>query len=139
VSKLTSVVLGGVLSVASLNFVWADQPEPDWIPAQQVIERAFTSGHTMVAELRADDGRSEGEGIKTGQKMEFHANPKTGVNTSEKFDDKRLIVDRCISPARRPILRGFGKGETTGRWHRRHDTRRHKTKPIVRRKSVVQD
>jgi hypothetical protein len=76
VSKLTSVVLGGVLSLASLNFVWADQPGPDWMPAQQVIEKALTSGYTMIAELRPDDSRWEGEGIKNGQKMEFHATPK---------------------------------------------------------------
>jgi hypothetical protein len=46
------------------------------MPAQQVIEKALTSGYTMIAELRADDSRWEGEGIKNGQKMEFHATPK---------------------------------------------------------------
>jgi hypothetical protein len=29
----------------------------------------------------------EGEGIKNGQKMEFHAHPRRGVITSEKLDD----------------------------------------------------
>ena len=85
-SKLTSVVLGGVLSLASLNFVWADQPGPDWMPAQQVIEKALSSGYTKVTELKADDGRWEGEGIKNGQKMDFRADPKTGVITFEKPD-----------------------------------------------------
>ena len=56
VSKLTSVALGGVLSVVSPNFVWADQPEPDWMPAQQVIEKALNSGYTEITELKADDG-----------------------------------------------------------------------------------
>jgi hypothetical protein len=36
--------------------------------------------------LEADDGRWEGEGIKDGKKMEFHADPKTGVITFEKPD-----------------------------------------------------
>ncbi|WOH47641.1 hypothetical protein [Bradyrhizobium sp. sBnM-33] len=33
--------------------------------------------------LEADDDQWEGEGIKNGQKMDFHADPKTGVITSE--------------------------------------------------------
>jgi len=57
------------------------------MPAQQVIEKALNSGYTNITEFKADDGRWEGEGIKNGQKMEFHADPKTGVITSEKLDD----------------------------------------------------
>jgi hypothetical protein len=41
------------------------------------IQKALNSGYTKVTELKADDGRWEGEGIKNGQKMEFHADPKT--------------------------------------------------------------
>jgi hypothetical protein len=51
------------------------------------IQKALNSGYTKVTELKADDGRWEGEGIKNGQKMEFHADPKTGVITSEQLDD----------------------------------------------------
>ena len=43
------------------------------------------SGYTQVTELDADDGRWEGEG-KNGQKMDFHADPKTGAITFEKLD-----------------------------------------------------
>ena len=32
----------------------------------------------------------EGEGLKNGQKMEFHANPKTGVITSERSSMTKL-------------------------------------------------
>jgi hypothetical protein len=48
-----------------------------------------TSGlrKSLNSELKADDGRWEGEGIMNGQKMEFHADPRTGVITSEKLDD----------------------------------------------------
>jgi Peptidase propeptide and YPEB domain len=77
-----------VLSLLLLNPAKAGQPGPDWMPAQQVIEQALKSGYTQVSELEADDGRWEGEGIKNGKKMEFHADPRTGVITFEKLDDK---------------------------------------------------
>jgi hypothetical protein len=57
------------------------------MPAQQVIEQVLKSGYTQVTQLEADDGRWEGEGIKNGQKMDFYADPKTGVITFEKLDD----------------------------------------------------
>ena len=74
------------LSLVVLDLAKADQPGPDWMPAQQVIEQVLKSGYTQVTKLEADDGRWEGEGIKNGQKMDFHADPKTGVITSEKLD-----------------------------------------------------
>jgi hypothetical protein len=83
--KITGIALAAIL--ASLATANADQPGPDWMPAQQVIEKVLKSGYTQVTELKADDGRWEGEGIKNGQKMDFHADPKTGVITSEKLDD----------------------------------------------------
>jgi Peptidase propeptide and YPEB domain len=61
---------------------------PGWMPAQEVIEHK--SGYTQVTQLEADDGRWEGEGIKNGQKMDFHADPKTGVITSEKLNHKSI-------------------------------------------------
>ncbi len=85
--KLTSVAFAVALSAGSLSLARADQPGPDWMPAQQVIEQVLKSGYTHVTELKADDGRWEGEGIKNGQKMDFHADPKTGVITFEKLDD----------------------------------------------------
>jgi hypothetical protein len=60
---------------------------PDWMPALHVMDKVLNSGYTHVTKLEADDGRWEGEGLKNGQKMEFHADPKTGVITSEKLDD----------------------------------------------------
>jgi hypothetical protein len=84
-NKLASVVFAVVLSVGSL--ARADQPGTDWMPAQQVIEKVLKSGYTQVSKLEADEGRWEGEGIKNGQKMDFHADPKTGEITSEKLDD----------------------------------------------------
>jgi hypothetical protein len=85
--KLASAVFAVALSAGALNLAKADQPRPDWMPAQQVIEQVLKSGYTQVTKLEADDGRWEGEGIKNGQKMDFHADPKTGVITSEELDD----------------------------------------------------
>ncbi|MBB4258983.1 MULTISPECIES: PepSY domain-containing protein [unclassified Bradyrhizobium] len=75
------------LSFGAVDFARADQPGPDWMPAQEVIEKALKSGYTQVTKLEADDGRWEGEGVKNGQRMEFHADAKTGAITSEKLDD----------------------------------------------------
>ncbi|MEH2501536.1 hypothetical protein V1290_000347 [Bradyrhizobium sp. AZCC 1578] len=86
-NKLATVVFTAALSASSLNLAKADQPGPDWMPAEQVKQKVLQSGYTEVTKLEADDGQWEGEGIKNGQKMDFHADPKTGVITSEKVDD----------------------------------------------------
>jgi Peptidase propeptide and YPEB domain len=64
----------------------ADVPGPDWMPMEQVKEKVMQAGYTQVYKLKADDNRWEGEGIKDGQKMEFHADPKTGQIILEKPD-----------------------------------------------------
>jgi Peptidase propeptide and YPEB domain len=85
--RFSTVILVGALSVTWLDFAYADKPGPDWMPAQQVIEKVLKSGYSQVTKIEADDGRWEGEGIKNGQKMDFHADPKTGEIVSEKRDD----------------------------------------------------
>jgi hypothetical protein len=85
-NRFASVVFAIALSTASIGLARADQPGPDWMPAQQVIEKVLQSGYTQVTQLEADDGRWEGEGIKNGQKMEFHADSRTGVIILEKLD-----------------------------------------------------
>jgi hypothetical protein len=84
--KISTVAFALALSVVTANLAKADQPGPDWMPSQQVIEKVLQSGYTQVTQLEADDGRWEGEGVKNGQKMEFHADPRTGVITFEKLD-----------------------------------------------------
>ncbi|WP_345946453.1 PepSY domain-containing protein [Bradyrhizobium sp. 176] len=54
---------------------------------EQVQAKLMQSGYSQVTKLEADDGHWEGEGIKGGKKMEFHADPRTGQITSEKQDD----------------------------------------------------
>ena len=83
--KLVSAALA--LAIAGLpSIALADTPGPDWMPADQVKQKVMQAGYTQVTKIEADDGRWEGEGIKNGQKMEFHADPKTGAITFEKVD-----------------------------------------------------
>jgi hypothetical protein len=79
--------LAVVLALAGGSTVaLADTPGADWMPFEQVVQKIKEAGYTQISELKADDGRWEGEGMKNGRKMEFHADPKTGVITSEKPD-----------------------------------------------------
>ena len=57
------------------------------MPAEQVKEKLMAVGYTNITEFEADDGHWEGEGMKNGVKMQFHADPKTGEIVSEKPDD----------------------------------------------------
>jgi hypothetical protein len=85
--RLAAAVLVAFLSVGLSDAVRADQPGPDWMSMEQVKAKVMQSGYTQVNKLEADDGRWEGEGIKNGQKMDFHADPRTGQITFEKPDD----------------------------------------------------
>ena len=86
-SKFATIAFAAMLWVVPFNLANADQPGPDWMPAEQVKAKAMQSGYTQVTKLKADDGQWEGEGIKDGARMEFKADPKTGAITSEKPDD----------------------------------------------------
>ena len=87
-NNLAHITLAAALSFSALHLARADQPGPDWMPAQRVIEQVLKSGYTQVTKIEAEGGRWEGEGIKNGKRMEFHADPKTGVITTEKLDDE---------------------------------------------------
>lgn len=82
--KLATILVLGSLTMCST--ARADQPGPDWMPMEQVKTKVIESGYSQITKLEADDGRWEGEGIKNGQKMEFHADPKTGAIVREKPD-----------------------------------------------------
>ncbi len=84
--RIASGVLAVALLAGSANFARADLPGADWMPIQQVIEKVLKSGYTLVSKIEADDGRWEGEGVKNGQKMKFHADARTGEIISEKPD-----------------------------------------------------
>lgn len=84
--KIHAFALAAALFALGGSYAQADQPGADWMPAEQVIQKLKAAGYTNISELEADDGHWEGEGMKNGQKMEFHADPKTGAIISEKRD-----------------------------------------------------
>ncbi|MGM4919315.1 PepSY domain-containing protein [Tardiphaga sp. 813_E8_N1_3] len=86
-NRLAAFALCGSVLMGTFTMARADQPRPDWMPMEQVIAKVLQSGYSLVSKLEADDGRWEGEGIKNGKKMDFHADPKTGVIIFEKLDD----------------------------------------------------
>ena len=48
------------------------------------VQKLMATGYTSITEFEADDGHWEGEGVKNGATMQFHADPKTGAILSEK-------------------------------------------------------
>lgn len=85
-AKPIPFVLALALGCAGPALAEKDRPGPDWIPAEQVRQKLMEAGYTSVTELEADDGHWEGEGVRNGVKMEFHADPRTGAVTREKPD-----------------------------------------------------
>lgn len=83
--RLTLLMIAGAMVLGTAAY--ADQPGADWMPADQVKQKLMTSGYSSITEFEADDGHWEGEGVKNGKKMQFHADPKTGAVTSEKPND----------------------------------------------------
>ena len=83
--RLTLLMIAGAMVLGTAAY--ADQPGVDWMPADQVKQKLMTSGYSSITEFEADDGHWEGEGVKNGKKMQFHADPKTGAVTSEKPND----------------------------------------------------
>lgn len=86
-NTLAAFALFGSVLMGAFTMARADQPAPDWRPMEQVIAKVLQSGYSLISKLKADDGRWEGEGIKNGMKMDFHADPKTGVIIAEKPAD----------------------------------------------------
>ncbi|ABD87342.1 PepSY domain-containing protein [Rhodopseudomonas palustris] len=84
---IVAATLAGLIAAGSATAARAEQPGADWMPAEQVKQKLMQSGYTQITDLKADDGRWEGEGVKNGKKMDFHADPKTGAITNEKLDD----------------------------------------------------
>ncbi|MDO9428310.1 MAG: PepSY domain-containing protein [Methylobacterium sp.] len=85
-SRFLPLALALALSCTASTLALADQPGADWMPADQVKQKLMATGYTSITEFEADDGHWEGEGMKNGVKMQFHADPKTGALLSEKPD-----------------------------------------------------
>ncbi|WP_048306810.1 PepSY domain-containing protein [Halomonas sp. PR-M31] len=74
----------GLVSISGLSF--ADQPGEDWISMDKVKSILEDDGYSQVSEIQADDGHWEGEGMKNGEKYEFHVDPKSGEITKNERD-----------------------------------------------------
>jgi hypothetical protein len=68
-----------VLSTAAL----ADEPGADWMSKNDVVTKMQGQGYSAVV-IEADDGHWEGEAIKDGKIVEFHADAHTGAITKSK-------------------------------------------------------
>jgi hypothetical protein len=79
---ITIMLLAGSMGAAS-----ADQPGPDWMSIEQVMQKLRAAGYGEISELEADDGHWEGKGVKGGKRLEFHVDPHSGAITKEKPDD----------------------------------------------------
>jgi hypothetical protein len=83
--KMFGVAL--VLTAAAAGYAYADQPGADWMSADQIKQKLMESGYSSVTKIEADDGHWEGEGVKNGQKREFHVDPHSGAITKDGPDD----------------------------------------------------
>ncbi|MET7245569.1 PepSY domain-containing protein [Methylobacterium sp. EM32] len=67
--------------VASLAFSGAalakDQPGADWMTKADLKKHMESEGYNAIV-VGADDGHWEGEAVKDGRIVEFHADAKTG-------------------------------------------------------------
>lgn len=84
--KFTTLALSLAFVAGAAGSAFADKPGNDWLPAEQVIAKVKATGYTVIGKIEADNGRWEGEGLKNGQWMDFHADPKTGAVVFEKLD-----------------------------------------------------
>jgi hypothetical protein len=70
---LTSLAFGGVALAK-------DQPGADWMTKANLKKQMESQGYSAIV-VGADDGHWEGEAVKDGRIVEFHADGKTGKIT----------------------------------------------------------
>lgn len=83
---LKGIVLASVLAVAGATFAYADTPGADWISKVELKKQMEKEGYSAIV-VGADDGHWEGEAVKDGRIVEFHADAHTGKIT--KSEPKR--------------------------------------------------
>jgi len=68
------------LAVGFAPVALADQPGADWISKADLKSHMEAAGYSAIV-VGADDGHWEGEAVKDGRIVEFHADPHTGKIT----------------------------------------------------------
>lgn len=81
---ISGIAALGLISISGLSF--AEQPGQDWISMDKVKSILQNDGYSHVSEIQADDGHWEGEGMKKGEKYEFHVDPHSGDITKNERD-----------------------------------------------------
>ncbi|MGA0530968.1 PepSY domain-containing protein [Hansschlegelia sp. KR7-227] len=84
---IRTALLAAAFAVTAGGAAFADTPGADWISMDQTIQKLKDAGYASVSEIEADDGRWEGKGLKNGQVLEFHVDPRSGAISNERPDD----------------------------------------------------
>lgn len=73
----------------STTAAFADKAGADWMPKEKVVQKLAAHGLTGVSGMDADDGHWEGDAIRNGKIVEFHADAHTGklINVKPKHKD----------------------------------------------------
>jgi hypothetical protein len=75
------IVATAVMTVSAVAL--ADQPGADWMSKGDVMKKMEGQGYSAIV-MEADDGHWEGEAVKNGTIVEFHADAHTGAVTKSK-------------------------------------------------------
>jgi hypothetical protein len=81
--RLAGAIAAAGLLVGGAAGAWADQPGRDWMSKDAVKQQMERQGYSGIL-MEADDGHWEGEAIKDGRIVEFHADAHTGKITKSK-------------------------------------------------------
>ena len=79
--KSAAVTIAAVVMLSGAAL--ADQPGNDWMAKQDVMKKMEGLGYSAII-MEADDGHWEGEAVKDGRIVEFHADARTGEVTKSK-------------------------------------------------------
>ena len=83
---LKALTLASALALAGTTFAHAGSPGADWMSKVDLKTKMPSEGYSAIV-AGADDGHWEGEAVKDGRIVEFHADAHTGKIT--KSEPKR--------------------------------------------------
>lgn len=77
------MIIAAAAAIAVSGAAFADQPGKDWMSKNDVKKQMEGQGYSAIV-MEADDGHWEGEAVKDGKIVEFHADAHTGRVTKSK-------------------------------------------------------
>lgn len=84
---MRSIVLASSLLLGTGTIVYAETTLSFWISQNALTRQMEEQGYSEI-EMTAVDGRWQGQAIKDGKIIEFHADPHTGMVTKDLKDAK---------------------------------------------------